>query len=140
MTTKTIIGMNHVGVAVRSIEKHLASNGLLYSGFDIGPTIVNTTQQVKELFLRNGDRVIELLEPLTTESPLSGFLARNRDGGPIHIGYDVTNIAAAIREAELAGGRLISGPVPDIAFEQRLIAFVYLGGQISEFIEVASGR
>jgi len=133
---KTIIGMNHVGVAVRSIEEHLASNRLLYEGFDIGQPIINTTQQVKELFLRNGDRVIELLEPLTTESPISAFLARNRYGGLIHIGYDVTEIASAIREVESAGGRLIAGPAPDIAFEQRPIAFVYLGGQISEFIEV----
>ncbi|MEO8132698.1 MAG: VOC family protein [Betaproteobacteria bacterium] len=137
---KTIIGMNHVGVAVRSIEKHLVSNRLLYEGFEIGQPIINTTQQVKELFLRDGDRVIELLEPLSPESPISGFLARNRDGGPIHIGYDVTDIAAAIREAESAGGRLLAGPVADIAFDQRPIAFVYLGGQISEFIEVARDR
>lgn len=137
---KTIIGMNHVGIAVRSIEKHLASNRLLYEGFDIGQPIINTTQQVKELFLRNGDRVIELLEPLTAASPISGFFVHNRDGGPIHIGYDVTDIALAIREVESAGGRLIAGPMPDIAFEQRPIAFVYLGGQISEFIEVARDR
>jgi hypothetical protein len=30
--------------------------------------------------------------------------------------------------------------VPDIAFEQRPITFVYLFGQISEFIEVANER
>lgn len=136
--SKTILGMNHVGVAVPSIAAHLESHRVLYASFEVGRLIENETQRVREVFLRDGARVIELLEPLDDASPLAGFLRRNRHGGPIHIAYDVSDIVRAIRDVEDAGGRLISGPAPDVAFEQRRIAFVYLAGQVSELIETAS--
>ena len=35
-----------------------------------------------------------------------------------------------------AGGRLVVAPVPDMAFHERRIAFVYFGGQITELVEL----
>jgi hypothetical protein len=34
-----------------------------------------------------------------------------------------------------AGGRVLAGPVPDVAFEERRIAFVLLAGQVTELVE-----
>lgn len=127
--------INHVGMAVASIQEFLAKNELFYGGFERGTLIVNETQRVSEMFLRNGEQVVELLEPLGDDSPISGFLRKNPGGGLVHIAFDVPQIDDAIAAVERGGGRLISGPVPDIAFDERRIAFVFLNGQVVELIE-----
>ncbi len=129
--------INHVAMAVPSIDAFLEKQSVLYSRLECGPLIVNETQGVKEMFVSDGSHVIELLEPLREGSPLDGFLKKNPFGGLIHIAYDVEDIEAAIQEIEQAGGRKISGPVPDVAFDGRNIAFVFLGGQVIELIEMA---
>lgn len=123
-------------MAVPSIEGFLEKQAVLYSGFSCGPVILNEKQGVKEVFVTDGNHVIELLEPLRAGSPLDGFLKKNPHGGLIHIAYDVKDLDAAIETVEKAGGRLISGPVPDVAFDERNIAFVFIGGQIMELIEL----
>jgi len=127
--------INHVGMAVPSIQEFLAKNEVIYGGFEQGGLIVNETQRVSEVFLRHGHHVVELLEPLGDDSPISGFLRKNPGGGLVHIAFDVPQIDEAVAAVERGGGRLISGPIPDIAFDQRRIAFVFLHGQVVELIE-----
>jgi methylmalonyl-CoA/ethylmalonyl-CoA epimerase len=127
--------INHVGLAVPDIAAFLRKATLLYEGFSRGPMIVNERQKVRELFLTDGATTIELLEPLGEGSPLRAFLNRNPTGGLIHLALEVTDLDAAITRVTAAGGRLVVAPVPDVAFNERRIAFVYLGGQITELIE-----
>src|SRR6478736_10039320 len=81
--------VNHIGMAVRSIEKYLAEAEVVYRGFMRGPVITNERQQVREMFLSDGRTTIELLEPIGRSSPIAGFLERNPDGGLIHVAFDV---------------------------------------------------
>jgi methylmalonyl-CoA/ethylmalonyl-CoA epimerase len=127
--------INHVGYAVPSIEGFLEKMAPLYGELSRGPLIVNERQNVRELFLTDGSTTIELLEPLAPGSPLDGFLKKNRAGGLVHLALDVVDLDAAIASITAAGGRLISKPVADVAFGERRIAFVFLGGQIAELIE-----
>jgi len=39
-----------------------------------------------------------------------------------------------------AGGWLVVAPIPDLAFNERTIAFVYPGGQVTELIETLGKR
>lgn len=128
--------INHVGFAVPEIEAFLRKNAPLYEGFSRGPLIVNERQKVRELFVTDGTTTIELLEPLGKGSPLQAFLSRNPAGGLIHLALEVTDLDAAIARVTAAGGRLVVAPVPDVAFNERRIAFVYLGGQVTELIEL----
>ena len=128
-------GINHIGVAVPSIEDFLRRNDAVYSGFSRGPVIVNQTQAIKEMFITDGKTVLELLEPLHENSPLAGYLKKNPQGGLIHVAFDVDHLESAIERVKKAGGRVVVDPVPDIAFQQRRIAFAYLGGHVYEFIE-----
>jgi methylmalonyl-CoA/ethylmalonyl-CoA epimerase len=128
--------INHVGLAVPDIEAFLRKTTPLYEGLARGPLIVNERQRVRELFLTDGATTIELLEPLAEGSPLQGFLSKNRAGGLIHVALDVVDLDAAISRVTAAGGRLLVGPVPDVAFDERRIAFVYLGGQVTELVEL----
>ena len=101
--------------------------------------IVNERQKVRELFMTDGTTTVELLEPLGEGSPLQAFLNRNASGGLIHLALDVSDLDTAIARVIAAGGRLVVRPVPDVAFNERRIAFVFLGGQITELIELPSG-
>jgi methylmalonyl-CoA/ethylmalonyl-CoA epimerase len=129
--------INHVGLAVPDIETFLRKTTPLYEGFGRGPMIVNERQKVRELFLTDGATTVELLEPLGEGSPLRAFLNRNPAGGLIHLALEVTDLDAAIARVTAAGGRLVIAPVPDVAFQERRIAFVYLGGQVTELIELS---
>jgi methylmalonyl-CoA/ethylmalonyl-CoA epimerase len=128
--------INHVGLAVPDIEAFLRKTMPLYEGFNRGPMILNERQKVRELFVTDGVTTVELLEPLGEGSPLQAFLKRNPTGGLIHLAFEVTDLDAAIARVTAAGGRLVVGPVPDVAFNERRIAFVYLGGQVTELVEI----
>lgn len=130
--------LNHIGMAVPDIDAFLASSAALYGDWERRGPIVNDRQRVRELFVSDGATTIELLEPMGDESPLNGFLKRNRGGGLIHLAYDVDVLEPAIQELEAAGGRVVVEPIPDIAFDERRIAFVMVGGQIIELIERAA--
>jgi methylmalonyl-CoA/ethylmalonyl-CoA epimerase len=129
--------LNHVGFAIPDIEVFLRKSGPLYGGFKRGPMIVNERQKVRELFMTDGTTTVELLEPLGGDSPLKAFLNRNPSGGLIHLALEVTDLEAAIASVTAAGGRLVVAPVPDVAFNERRIAFVYLAGQVTELIELS---
>src|SRR5262249_39481080 len=115
--------INHVGLAVPNIEAFLRKTMPLYGNLTRGPMIVNERQKVRELCLTDGATPVALLEPLAEDSPLRGFLQRNPAGGLVHLALDVVDLDAAIARVTAAGGRLLVGPVPDVAFDERRIAF-----------------
>jgi methylmalonyl-CoA/ethylmalonyl-CoA epimerase len=134
--TSAPIKINHVGLAVPDIEAFLRKTTPLYEGFSRGPIIVNERQKVRELFLTDGTTTVELLEPLGEASPLRAFLKRNSTGGLLHLALEVIDLDATIARVIAAGGRLVVAPVPDAAFNEHRIAFVYLGGQVTELVEL----
>jgi len=79
--------------------------------------------------------VIELLEPTGEGSPLNGFLKKNRGGGLVHVCFDCDDINHAIETVKRAGGLVITGPIPDVAFEERPIAFMLLAEQVIELVQ-----
>lgn len=129
--------INHVGMAVPNIDDFLASNDVLYKNFKKTSAVVNDRQHVREVFITDGKTVIELLEPTGEGSPLNGFLRKNRAGGLIHVCFDCDDINAAIATVKNAGGVVITGPIPDVAFDERPIAFMMLADQVIELVQRA---
>ena len=127
--------VNHVGMAVPNIEAFLAANALLYKNFRKTTAIANERQHVREVFITDGKTTIELLEPTGDGSPLANFLKKNRAGGLVHICFDCDDIAQAIAQIKKADGTLITGPIPDIAFDERPIAFMMLADQVIELVQ-----
>lgn len=127
--------INHVAMALPDIARFLDKSRTVYEGFTRGPLITNESQSVREQFLSDGNTSIELLEPLGDRSPIAGFLKRHPMGGLIHLAFDVDALEPAIAALTASGGRLVTPPVPDIAFDERRIAFVLVGGQVIELIE-----
>lgn len=104
--------LNHVGVAVPSIEAAKATYRDLYGvpAEAITETRELPAQGVKFAFVNVANSQIELIEPLGEESPIRRFLEKNPRGGQHHICFEVANIYAARDEMVVRGARVLNEP------------------------------
>lgn len=72
-------GIDHIGIAVQSIEKTLPLYTDIFQ-FTYMKTETVDEQQVKVAFLDAGNCKIELLEPLQPDSPIGKFLKKRGEG------------------------------------------------------------
>jgi methylmalonyl-CoA/ethylmalonyl-CoA epimerase len=132
--------IDHVGIACRDLESTIA----LYES-TLGLTVVsreiNEAQGVKEAMLHVADgpagaSYVQLLEPLSPDSPVGRFLER-RGEGVHHIGYGVADITAALESIGATGTRLIDAR-PRHGSMGASIAFLHpadLGGVLTELVQ-----
>lgn len=80
-------------------------------------------QKVRVAMLPLGESRIELLEPLSEDSPISNFLEK-RGGGIHHIAVQVEDISASLDKLKRAGMKLIDEE-PRVGAEGCLVAFVH---------------
>lgn len=104
--------LNHVGVAVPSIEAAKATYRDLYGvpADAITETRELPAQGVKFAFVNVANSQIELIEPLGDESPIRRFLEKNPRGGQHHVCFEVPNIYAARDEMVVRGARVLNEP------------------------------
>ncbi|MBT1072133.1 methylmalonyl-CoA epimerase [Pelotalea chapellei] len=97
--------INHIGIAVRSLDESLPfyrdNLGMTFAGIE-----EVAEQMVKVAMLQVGESKIELLEPTTLESPIAKFLEKNGPGIH-HLAYEVEDIEAAIAKLVDEGSRMI---------------------------------
>lgn len=101
--------LDHIGIAVRSLDA-----AKIYAALGLTTDHVEdvATQGVKTAFLSAGGVNIELLEPLSPESPVAKFIDK-RGEGIHHICFRVTNMEEQLARLEEQGFRLINdAPVP----------------------------
>ncbi|BCU68191.1 methylmalonyl-CoA epimerase [Sulfolobales archaeon HS-7] len=84
-------GIHHVGIATKNLEKTSKIYETL--GFDITWSGVLEDRDIKVIFLRNGDSMIELIQPVhyNEVNPVARFLTK-RGEGLHHIAILVPNI------------------------------------------------
>ncbi len=131
----TVEKIDHIGIAVKSIEERLPyyrdALGLKY----IGEEMVEE-QNVRVAFLGIGESRIELLEPTSEDSPVAKFLEK-RGEGIHHIAVRVENIEAALENHKGLGSRLIDSE-PRVGAHRMRIAFVHpkaTGGVLLELCQ-----
>ena len=127
--------INHLGIATRSIEETLE-----FWADSLGLKSVHTEpvedQKVRVAMLPIGESRIELLEPTSSDSPISKFLEK-RGGGIHHVAIEVDDISGTLETLRSAGVRLIDEK-PRTGAEGCLIAFVHpssTGGVLLELVE-----
>jgi len=132
-------GLHHVAIAVPSLaEARQAYEGAL--GLSASPIEFVEDQKVNVLVLYAGAQRIELVEPASADSPISGFLAK-RGAGIHHLAWRVDDVAAAIAQLRAAGVRMIDEAPRNGAHGTR-IAFVHpksTGGVLMELVEEPRG-
>ncbi len=104
--------LNHVGIAVPSIEDAKATYRELYGvpASAITETRELPAQGVKFAFVNVANSQIELIEPLGPESPINNFLLKNPKGGQHHVCFEVADIYAARDEMIVRGATVLNEP------------------------------
>ena len=132
-------GLDHIAIAVRSIESHRAFYegvwGAKFEGLEEVPD-----QKVRVGFFRIGGVCLELLEPTDATSTISRFL-EDRGEGLHHLAFTVQDIEARIAELKQAGLHMID-EVPRRGARRRKIAFLHprsTCGVLIELCEPMSG-
>lgn len=97
--------IDHVGIAVSSIEEALPFYLEKLNLSLIGIEEVKE-QGVKVAFLEIGESKIELLEPLTDESPIAKYIKKNGEGIH-HVALGVVGIQERINEIKEKGVQMI---------------------------------
>lgn len=86
--------IDHIAIAVQNLQEEIARYrdvlGLEFLGTEVVPE-----QKVTVAFFQVGDVRIELLEPLSPDSPISAFIEK-KGGGLHHLSLEVDDIEAAI--------------------------------------------
>jgi methylmalonyl-CoA/ethylmalonyl-CoA epimerase len=127
--------INHLGIAVRSIEAALPYYrdvlGMCQEGTEEVPE-----QKVRVAFLRVGESRIELLEPTSHDSPVARFLEKNGEGLH-HVAYEVEDLPEALADLKAQDVRLID-ETPRRGAHGTRIAFLHpkaTGGILTELCQ-----
>lgn len=132
-------GVNHIGIAVRSLDAHRPYYegvlGAVYEGSEEVPS-----QKVRVAFYRLGPASapvrLELLEPTAEDSPVAKFLEK-RGEGVHHVAYTVADINERLRQLGESGIQRIDESARPGAHDMR-IAFLHpksTGGVLTELCE-----
>ena len=118
--------IDHIAVAVRSIDAAAERLSALLGYVRKTTKVTNSRQKVNVVFLsKEASLDIKLIEPSDAESPLWDFVRKG--GGLHHLCFKVPDVATACAELAGKGARVIAQPAPGEAFDDHLIAFLYLG-------------
>ncbi|TDD07285.1 methylmalonyl-CoA epimerase [Nonomuraea deserti] len=134
--------IDHIGVACRDLEEKIR---LFSDTFDLTVVAreVNEEQGVKEAMLHisdgeGGGSYIQLLEPLSEDSPVGKFLAK-RGEGVHHVAFGVRDVADAMGKISERGVRLLDERPRHGSMDSR-IAFLHpkdVGGMLTELVQAA---
>ncbi|KAM8972813.1 methylmalonyl-CoA epimerase, mitochondrial [Pelodytes ibericus] len=115
--------LNHVAIAVPDLEKarSLYENVL---GAKVSETIPLPEHGVYTIFVELGNTKLELLHPLGQNSPISGFLQKNKAGGMHHICIEVDNIKGAMADLKTKNIRILSDE-PKIGAHGKPVVFLH---------------
>lgn len=115
--------VNHIGVAVPSIEEASETYRTLYGATDITTPFDMPEQGVKVAFVNLPNSQIELIEPFDENSPIVNFLKNNPKGGQHHVCFEVDDIHEA-KAAMAEKGATVLGE-PRIGAHGTLVIFIH---------------
>jgi methylmalonyl-CoA epimerase len=127
--------IDHIGVAVEDLDAAIALHQDTY-----GMTLVHretvSEQGVEAVLLDVGENHVELLRPLSEDTPVGKFLAK-RGPGLHHVAYQVTDIEAVLERLRAQGVRLID-ETPRVGIRNSSVAFLHpsaSGGVLTEIVQ-----
>lgn len=129
--------IDHIGVAVEDIDAAID----LYAGsFEMREQHRETVEEqgVEAVLLEVGDGHVELIRPLSPDSGVAKFIAKNGPGLH-HVAYATDDIDSALGKVRDAGFRLIDKQ-PRVGIMNSRVAFLHprsTGGVLTELVEPA---
>ncbi len=116
--------LNHVAIAVPDLDAAVA----LYRdtlGARVSEAIDQPDHGVVTVFVELANTKIELLYPMGDDSPIRGFLEKNKSGGIHHICYEVEDIHAARDKLPAEGMRILGSGEPTTGAHGKPIVFLH---------------
>jgi methylmalonyl-CoA epimerase len=124
--------IDHLGIAVRSIAEARKFYELL--GLELVHEEVVEQEGVRTAMIPAGDSRIELLEPLSAETPVGKFLAKNGEGLH-HVAFHVDDISQTFEKMKQEGVRLASADI-QIGAGGHFYFFVHPASSSGTLIEI----
>jgi methylmalonyl-CoA/ethylmalonyl-CoA epimerase len=129
--------IDHIGVAVEDLD---AAIELYARGFQMREQHRETVEEqgVEAVLLEVGDGHVELIRPLSAETSVGKFIAKNGPGLH-HVAYATDDIDSTLGAVRDAGLRLIDKE-PRIGIRNSRVAFLHprsTGGVLTELVEPA---
>jgi methylmalonyl-CoA/ethylmalonyl-CoA epimerase len=125
--------IDHVAIAVRDLDAAAA-----WYEKTLGATVAHReridSDGVEEALLRVADSYVQLLTPTRDDSPVAKYLERKGEGIH-HVGYRVTDCAAALESMKAAGATMIDA-VPRPGSRGTTVAFVHPKSGFGTLIEL----
>ncbi|HKP90124.1 MAG TPA: methylmalonyl-CoA epimerase [Thermoleophilaceae bacterium] len=127
--------IDHIGVAVEDLDAAIE----LYGGpFDMPEQHRETVEEqgVEAVLLDVGEGHVELLCPLSEDTPVGKFLTK-RGPGLHHVAYQAEDIEATLDSLRQAGVALIDEQ-PRVGIQGKRVAFLHprsTGGVLTELVE-----
>ena len=137
-----VTAIDHVGLAVRDLDQAIAFYQDAF-GMELVHEEVNEEQGVREAMMAVGDSgsCIQLLAPLSEDSPIGKFLARNGEGIQ-QVAYRVTDVEQAADELREGGVRMLYD-LPKRGTAGSLVNFCHpkdCGGVLIELVQPGEGH
>jgi methylmalonyl-CoA/ethylmalonyl-CoA epimerase len=129
--------IDHIGVAVEEIEPAVALYRDLFE-LELAHREVVEEQGVEAVLLDVGDGHVELLAPLSPDTPVGRFLAR-QGPGLHHVAYQVSDIDSTLKALRDAGLELIDQQAR-VGIRGSRVAFMHpraTAGVLTEIVEPA---
>ncbi|MEN8114222.1 MAG: methylmalonyl-CoA epimerase [Actinomycetota bacterium] len=128
--------IDHVAIAVRDLDATLADLREQYGAEPVSREIVES-QGVEEAMVPVGGSNIQILQPLSPDTPVGRFLDK-RGEGLHHIAFAVPDIDAALEHLEEIGTRLVDSEAR-IGGGGHRIAFVHPSAFAGTLVELVEG-
>lgn len=116
--------LNHVAIAVPDLEA-AAANYRDVLGAKVSDPQDEPDNGVTVVFVELDNTKIELLYPLGDNSPIAGFLEKNKAGGMHHVCYEVEDILAARDHLVDKGARILGDGEPKIGAHKKPVLFLH---------------
>ena len=105
---KLVTRFHHSAIVVESLAQDTDHFCRAYAAKRSGEIFSDQRQGVNVQFIRSGDTLIELLEPLGENSPVSSFLEEHGSGKIYHLAFEVNDLDLADSDIRRRGGIVIS--------------------------------
>jgi methylmalonyl-CoA epimerase len=125
--------IDHVAIAVNDLDAAIGWYEEMF-GATVAHREVVERDGVEEALLKVADSYIQLLTPLSADSPVAKYLERNGEGIH-HVGYRVDDCAAALGALQAHGVRVIDS-VPRPGSRGTTVAFVHPKAAFGTLVEL----
>jgi methylmalonyl-CoA/ethylmalonyl-CoA epimerase len=127
--------LSHISIVVPDLEAAIKTMREVY-GLASGDIGENAQQGIRLTYIDLGNSKIELMQPLTADSPVGRFLAKHPAGGLHHLCFGVSEVAPVTTELRQKGVRVLGDGVPTYNSHGQEIAFIHPSDFFGTLVEI----